>query len=51
MLAAHACGSRTADASVLVFLEFPYCQLPCAFGWAYATRTRNGWRLWTSYQV
>jgi hypothetical protein len=50
-VATRACGSRTAAASVLVLLEFPYCQLPCAFGWAYATRTRNGWRLWTSYQV
>jgi hypothetical protein len=50
-IAERACGMRTARASVLVFLDFPYCQLPCAFGWAYVTRTRRRWRLWTSYQV
>ena len=50
-LAARACGTRTARASVLVFLEFPNCQLPCSFGWAYVTRTRRGWHLWTSYRA
>jgi hypothetical protein len=49
--AAKACGLRTAKASVLVFLQFPYCQLPCSFGWAYVTPTHTGWRLWTSYRV
>ncbi len=50
-LAARACGRSAADSSVLVFLEFPNCQLPCAYSWAYLTLTRNGWPLWTSYQV
>jgi hypothetical protein len=50
-LAARACGRTTALASVLVFLQFPECQLPCSFGWAYVTPTRAGWHLWTSYQV
>jgi hypothetical protein len=50
-LAARACGLRAANASVLVFLQFPNCQLPCSLSWAYLTRTRGGWHLWTSYQV
>jgi hypothetical protein len=50
-IAGAACGRRTADASALVFLEFPDCQLPCAYQWAYITRLRRGWRLWTSYPV
>jgi hypothetical protein len=50
-LAARACGRRAANDSVLVFLEFPNCQLPCANAWAYLTFTRTGWHLWTSYQV
>jgi hypothetical protein len=49
--AARACGRKAALASVLVFLQFPSCQLPCSFGWAYVTPTRAGWHLWTSYQV
>jgi hypothetical protein len=50
-LAARACGLRAADNSVLVFLQFPNCQLPCSNSWAYLTFTRKGWHLWTSYQV
>jgi hypothetical protein len=50
-VAARACGKTAAIASVLVFLEFPNCQLPCAFGSAYVTPTRSGWHLWTSYQI
>jgi hypothetical protein len=50
-LAARACGRKTALSSVLVFLQFPYCQIPCSFGWAYLTPTRAGWHLWTSYKV
>ena len=50
-IAARGCGRAAALASVLVFLQFPECQLPCAFGWAYVTSTRSGWHLWTSYQV
>jgi hypothetical protein len=49
--AVRACGRTAALASVLVFLQFPNCQLPCSFGWAYLTPTRAGWHLWTSYQV
>lgn len=49
--AARACGRKVALASVLVFLQFPSCQLPCSFGWAYVTPTRAGWHLWTSYQL
>jgi hypothetical protein len=49
--AVRACGRNAALASVLVFLQFPYCQNPCAFSWAYLTPTRAGWHLWTSYQV
>ena len=50
-LAARACGRKAALASVLVFLQFPECQIPCSFGWAYLTPTRAGWHLWTSYQL
>jgi hypothetical protein len=50
-LAARACGRTAALASVLVFLQFPECQIPCSFGWAYVTPTRAGWHLWTSSQV
>jgi hypothetical protein len=49
--AVRACGRKAELASVLVFLQFPYCQLPCSFSWAYLTPTRAGWHLWTSYQV
>ena len=49
-LAARACGRTAELASVLVFLQFPECQLPCSFGWAYVTPTRAGWHLWTSIQ-
>lgn len=50
-LAARACGPRAASSSVLVFLEFPNCQLSCSNSWAYLTPTQSGWHLWTSYQV
>jgi hypothetical protein len=50
-LAARACGRKAAFASVLVFLQFPNCQLSCSYSWAYLTPTRAGWHLWTSYQV
>ena len=50
-LAARACGKKTALSSVLVFIQFPLCQSPCSFGWAYLTPTRAGWHLWTSYKV
>ena len=50
-LAARACGKKVALESVLVFLQFPSCQLPCSIGWAYLTPTRAGWHLWTSYQI
>jgi hypothetical protein len=49
--AARACGKKTALSSVLVFIQFPLCQIPCSFGWAYLTPTRAGWRLWTSYTL
>jgi len=49
--AVRACGRTAAQASVLVFLQFPNCQIPCAFGWAYVTPTRPGWHLWTSIQI
>jgi hypothetical protein len=49
--AIRACGRTAALASVLVFLQFPYCQIPCSFSWAYLTPTRSGWHLWTSYRV
>jgi hypothetical protein len=48
-LAARRCGRATALSSVLVFLEFPLCQIPCSEDWAYVARTRRGWRLWTSH--
>jgi hypothetical protein len=50
-LAASACRQRAADNSVLVFLEFPNCQSPRAYGWAYLTLTRKGWHLWASHPV
>jgi hypothetical protein len=36
-IAVRACGRTAALASVVVFLQFPNCQLPCAFGWTYLT--------------
>ena len=48
---ARACGRQAAHESILVFLDFPNCQLPCSVSWAYLTRTRAGWHLWTSYRV
>lgn len=49
--ATRACGKATAHRSLLVFLFFPECQLPCAPSFAFVTATRRGWYLWTSYQV
>ena len=50
-LAARACGRKIALSSVLVFLQFPYCQIPCSLGWAYVTPTKAGWHVWTSYKA
>jgi hypothetical protein len=49
--ATRACGEAAALRSLLVFLWFPECQIPCAPSFAFATPTRRGWYLWTSYQV
>jgi hypothetical protein len=49
--AIHACGRTTASASLVAFIYFPYCQLACSYNFAYITKTRRGWYLWTSYQV
>jgi hypothetical protein len=48
--AARACGQATARASLVAFLNFPDCQLACAYGFAYVTKTRRGWYMWTSYR-
>ena len=45
-IAKRACGFKTAFASVLVFLDFPNCQLPCSRSWVYATSTARGWHVW-----
>src|SRR5207245_2252090 len=49
--ATHACGQATALRSLLAFLWFPECQIPCAPSFAFVTPTRRGWYLWTSYRV
>jgi hypothetical protein len=48
--ATRACGKATARVSLVAFLNFPECQLACGYGFAYVTRTRRGWYLWTSYR-
>jgi hypothetical protein len=48
--AAKACGRAVASASLLAFLYFPACQIPCASDLAYVTLARRGWRLWTSHR-
>ena len=47
-LAVKLCGSKVAEASWVVFLYFPECQIPCSEDTAIVTRTLNGWRLWYS---
>jgi hypothetical protein len=47
-LAVRLCGSKVAEASWVVFLYFPECQMPCSEDTAIVTRTRSGWRLWYS---
>jgi hypothetical protein len=49
--ATRACGKATARASLVAFLTFPDCQAACAYTFAYVTRTRRGWYMWTSYRV
>jgi hypothetical protein len=41
--ATRACGTAAARASLVAFLNFPECQLACAYGFAYVTKTRRGW--------
>ena len=45
--ASRRCGKRVAEASALALLQFPECQIPCSFGYAYVTGTRRGWRVWS----
>ena len=45
-IAKRACGSKAAITSVLVFLEFPNCQIPCGQSWVFATSTASGWHVW-----
>jgi hypothetical protein len=47
-LAVRLCGAKVADASWVVFLQFPWCQLPCSEDTAFAAHTRTGWRIWYS---
>jgi hypothetical protein len=49
--AVRACGRTIASASLVAFVYFPYCQLACSYTFAYVTRTRRGWYMWTSYRV
>jgi hypothetical protein len=49
--AVRACGTATAAASLVVFIGFPWCQLPCGSAYAFATQTTTGWKLWISYRV
>jgi hypothetical protein len=44
-----ACGATVESASLVAFLYFPGCQIPCDSDFAYITRTRRGWVLWTSH--
>lgn len=48
--AVKACGRAIASASLVAFLYFPACQIPCASDFAYVTLTRRGWRLWMSHR-
>jgi hypothetical protein len=45
-IAKRDCGRAVALSSALALLQFPECQIPCSFGYAYVTRTRRGWRVW-----
>lgn len=49
--AVRACGRRVARDSLVAFIEFPDCQLACAYTFAYVTKTRRGWYMWTSYRI
>jgi hypothetical protein len=49
--ATRTCGHAVASASLVAFLYFPGCQLPCASDFAYVTLTHRGWRLWISHRV
>jgi len=48
-VARQACGATVEHASLIAFLYFPSCQIPCDSDFAYVTRTRRGWVLWTSH--
>jgi hypothetical protein len=48
-IAKNTCGATVESASLVAFLYFPACQIPCDSDFAYVTRTRRGWRLWTSH--
>jgi len=50
-IATRSCGKAVADASYVAFISFPACQMPCSAGFAFVTRTRRGWILWTPYRV
>jgi hypothetical protein len=47
-LAVHLCGANVADASWVVFFDFPECQMPCSEDTAIAARTERGWVIWYS---
>jgi hypothetical protein len=49
VIARKACGATVESASLVAFLYFPGCQIPCDSDFAYITRTRRGWVLWTSH--
>lgn len=48
--ASHACGHTTAIRSLVAFLTFPECQLPCGYDFAFLTLTRRGWYMWQSHR-
>jgi len=47
-LALRLCGTNVADASWVIFLRFPECQMPCSEDTAIAARTTHGWVIWYS---
>lgn len=49
--AVRACGRAAAWVSFVAFIQFPECQLACSYNFAYVTKTRRGWYMWTSYRI
>jgi hypothetical protein len=46
--ARRACGKRAASSTLLVLLYLG-CQIPCSEAWAYATPTKRGWHVWSTW--